>query len=152
VKHILGTPFYTLRIPIAQVADVYFFGDRVQEDCRFIARGDAKTAAIAHVLIHPYRSNRLVPREGIPIASRKALLALDAEERRVDSFFFPNQDFNPGSSRIELLFMRKGAYLFADATTAAFLVIDIDFGSALAGYHCRTSILDLLCGTYRALL
>jgi len=141
-----------LRISVAQVADVYFLGNRVQEYCRFFASGNAKTAAIAPVLVHSDRSNLLVPREGIPITCRKALLALDAEERRVDSFFFPDQDFNPSSPRIEFLFMRKGANLFADTTTAAFLMIDIDFGSALADYHFRTSILDLLCGTYCKLL
>jgi hypothetical protein len=106
-------------------------------------RVNAKTAAIAPVLVHSHRSNLLVPGEGIPIAGRKALLALDAEERRIDSFFFPDQNPNPGSFRIELLLMRKGANLLADTTTAAFLMIDIDLGSALARYHFRTSSLDL---------
>jgi hypothetical protein len=105
MKHVLCTPFYALRIPIAQITDVYFFGDWVQEDCRFLASGNAKAAAIAPVFVHPHHPNLLVPGEGIPIASRKALLALDAEERCVDSFFFPYQDFDSGPPRIELLFM-----------------------------------------------
>jgi hypothetical protein len=146
MKHVLGTPFYTLRIPIAQVADVYFLGDRVQEYRRILASPNAKAAAIAPVFIHPHHPNLFIPGEGISLAGRKALLALDAEERRVDSFFFQYSDFNPGSPRIKLLFVRKGADLFADTTTAAFLMINIDFGSALARYHFRTSSLDLLCG------
>ena len=152
MKHVLRTPFYALRIPVAQVTDVYSFGDRIQEDCRLLTGGNAKPAAIAPVFVHPHRSNLFVPGEGIPIASRKAVLALDAEERCVDSFFFPYQDFNSGSPRIELLLMRKGADLFADTATAAFLMIHIDFWSGLAGYHFKTSILDLLFGSCRRLL
>jgi hypothetical protein len=152
MKHVLCTPFYALRIPIAQITDVYFFGDWVQEDCRLLTGGNAKPATIAPVFVHPHRSNLFVPGEGIPIASRKAVLALDAEERCVDSFFFPYQDFNSGSPRIELPLMRKGADLFADAATAAFLMIHINFWSGLAGYHFRTSIIDLLFGSYSRLL
>jgi len=94
-----------LRISIAQVTDVYFLGDWVQEYCRFVACCNAKAAAIAPVFVHPDHSNLLVPGEGIPFASRKALLALDAKERRIDSFFFSYQDFDSGSPWIELLFM-----------------------------------------------
>jgi len=94
-----------LRIPVAQVTDVYSFGDRIQEDCRFLASGNAKPATIAPVFVHPHHPNLLVPGEGIPLTSRKAFLALDAEKRCVDSFLFPNQDFDSGPSRIELLFM-----------------------------------------------
>jgi hypothetical protein len=148
MKHVLCTPFYALRISVAQVTDVYFFGDWVQEYCRLLTDGNAKTAAIAPVFVHPHRSNLLIPGEGIPIASRKAVLTLDAEERCVDSFFFPYQDFDSGPPRIELLFMRKGADLFAHTATAAFLMIHIDFGSGLAGYHFKTSILDLRVEIY----
>ena len=105
MKHVLGTPFYTLRISIAQVTDVHFLGDRVQEDGRVLASSNAKAAAITPVFVHPHDSNLLVPGEGIPLASGKALLALNAEERSVDSFFFPYQDFDSGSPWIELLFM-----------------------------------------------
>jgi hypothetical protein len=105
MKHILRTPFHTLRIPIAQVTDVYFFGDWVQEYCRFLASGNAKATAIAPVFVHPHHPYRLIPGEGIPLAGRKALLALDAEKRCVDSFFLPYQDFNSGPPRIKLLFM-----------------------------------------------
>ena len=143
MKHVLCTPFYALRIPVAQITDVHFFGDRIQKDCRMFTGGNAKPAAIAPLFVHPHRSNLLVPGKGIPLASRKAVLALDAEERRIDSFFFLDQDFNPGSPRIELLFMRESADLFADAATAAFLMIHIDSWSGLAGYHFRTSILEL---------
>jgi hypothetical protein len=94
-----------LRISITQITDVYFFRDRVQEYCRFFTCGNTKTAAIAPVFVHPHHPNFLIPRKGIPLAGRKALLALDAEERRIDSFFFPDQDFDSGSPWIELLFM-----------------------------------------------
>ena len=105
MKHVLRTPFYALRIPVAQVTDVYSFGDRIQEYCRFVASGNTKPATIAPVFVYPHHPNFLIPREGIPLAGRKAILALDAEERRVDSFFFPDQDFDSGPPWIELLFM-----------------------------------------------
>jgi hypothetical protein len=135
MKHVLSTPFYTLRIPVAQVADVHFLGDRVQEYCRVLASPNAKAAAITPFFVHPHHSNLLIPGEGIPLASRKALLALDAEKRSVDSLLFPYQDFDSSPPRIELLFMRKGANLFADTAAAAFLVIHVDFWTGFAGYH-----------------
>ena len=105
MKHILRTPFYTLRVSIAQVTNVYFLRDWIQEYGCLITCCKAKAAAIAPVFVHPHHPNLLVPGEGIAFASRKALLALDAEERRIDSFFFPDQDFDSGPSRIELLFV-----------------------------------------------
>jgi hypothetical protein len=105
MKHILCTPFHALRISIAQITDVYFLGDRVQEDGCILAGSNAKAAAIALVFVHPHHPNLLVPGEGFPFAGRKALLALDAEKGCVDSFFFPYQDFDSGSPRIELLFV-----------------------------------------------
>jgi len=94
-----------LRISIAQVTNVYFFRDWVQEDGRLFTCRNAKAAAIAPVFVHSHHSNLLVPGEGIPFACRKALLALDAEERCIDSFFFPDQDFDSGPPGIELLFV-----------------------------------------------
>ena len=135
MKHVLCTPLHTLRIPVAQVANVHFLGDRVEKDCRVLASSDAKAAAITPFFVHPHHSNLLIPGEGIPLASRKALLALDAEERGVDSLLFPYQDFDSSPPRIELLLMGKGANLFADTAAAAFLVIDVDFWTGFAGYH-----------------
>ena len=105
MKHVLCTPFYALRIPITQITDVYFFGDWIQEYSRLLTSANAKAAAIAPVFVHSHHPNLLIPGKGIPLAGRKALLALDAEERRIDSFFFSYQDFNSGSPWIELLFM-----------------------------------------------
>jgi len=144
MKHVLRTPLDTLRISVTQVADVHLLGDRVQEDCRLLACSNTQAAAIAPLLVYPHRSYLLIPGEGIPLASRKALLALDAEERSVDSLLFAYEDFDSGPPRIELLFMRKGADLFADTAAAAFLVIDVDSWTGFAGYHFRTSMLDLL--------
>jgi hypothetical protein len=103
MKHVLRTPFHTLRIPITQITDVHFLGDGVQEYCGILASGNAKAAAIAPVFVHPHHPNLLIPGEGIPFAGRKALLALDAEERCVDSFFFPYQNLDSGPPRIELV-------------------------------------------------
>jgi len=105
MKHILSTPLDTLRVPITQVTDVYSFGNGVQEYGRILASRNAKAAAIAFVFVHPHHPNFLVPGEGVAFAGRKALLALDAEERCIDSFLLPDQDFDSGSPWIELLFM-----------------------------------------------
>ncbi len=152
MKHILGTPFYTLRISIAQVTNVHFFRDWVQEYCRILAGCNAKAAAIAPLLVHPHHPDLLVPGEGIPFAGRKTLLALDAEERCIDSFLLPDQHFDSGSPWIELLFMRKGANLFANTAPAALLVVHIDFWTDSTGFHFQTSISDLLFGSCRRFL
>jgi hypothetical protein len=137
-----------LRVAIAQVADVHDPRDWIGEYCALRASLNTKAAAIAFFSVYSDNSKFLVPREGISVANRDTILALVADERSVYTLFLPRQDFDPGPPRIELLFMKKDANLFAHSTAATFLMVNTNLETALDCSHFGTSISNLLGEPY----